>query len=75
MSKSALTNFMQALAAVLLGNLAYFILVRYLPRPAHHVPFRLDLGTVVDFCFCLVAFGVIKAVDGRKHRESTLPKR
>ena len=63
MSK-ALTNFIQALAAVLAGNAAYFLLVRYLPPQVRHEPFRMDLGLVVDFWLCLVAFGVIKSLGG-----------
>ncbi|MGO9127092.1 MAG: hypothetical protein ACLP6G_19680 [Terriglobales bacterium] len=61
MSKSA-TNFSHALVAVLLGNAAYFLLERYLPVPAQHVRYRTDLGTLVDFWFCLVVFGVVKTV-------------
>lgn len=61
MSKSA-TNFMHALAAVLAGNAVYFLLEKYLPVWARHVGFRTDLGTLVDFCFCLVVFGLIKTL-------------
>ena len=72
MSKSA-ANFLHALVAVLVGNLAYFFLGRYLPPGARHVPFQIDLGLVVDFGFCLVAFGLLKAVAGRR-RASNRPK-
>ena len=62
MSKSA-TNFMHALVAVLAGNVAYFLLET---TPARCRPstsaFKTDLGTLVDFCFCLVVFGIIKAL-------------
>ena len=61
MSKSAI-NFLHALAAVLAGNAAYFLLEKHLPVAAQHIRFRTDLGTLVDFCFCLVAFGIIKAL-------------
>ncbi|MGH9500193.1 MAG: hypothetical protein ACRD3L_13715 [Terriglobales bacterium] len=61
MSKSA-ANFMHALAAVLAGNAAYFLLEGRLPAAARHTGFRTDLGTVVDFCFCLAIFGIIKAL-------------
>jgi hypothetical protein len=67
MSKQA-TNFIHALVAVLVGNAAYFLLVRYLPPAARHVPFRIDLGMVVDFWFCLVVFGMIKTIAGRSRR-------
>jgi hypothetical protein len=56
MSKPA-ANFIHALVAVLVGNAAYFLLGRYLPPKARHVPFQIDLGLVVDFWLCLVAFG------------------
>jgi hypothetical protein len=61
MSKSA-ANFVHALAAVIVGNIAYFLSEKYLPAAARHVVFKLDLGTLVDFWFCLVAFGIIKTV-------------
>lgn len=67
MSKSV-ANFLHALIAVLAGNALYFLLEKYLPARAHHSPFRLDLGMVVDFWFCLVAFGIIKTVTGRADR-------
>jgi len=62
--KPAVTNFVHALAAVLLGNGLYLLLWRYLPARARHVPFRFDLGIVVDFWLCLVVFGAIKTVAG-----------
>jgi hypothetical protein len=65
MSKSA-TNFIHALVAVLAGNAAYFLLVKYLPPQVRHVPFRIDLGLIVDFWLCLVVFGTIKTVAGRR---------
>jgi hypothetical protein len=68
MSKST-ANFLQALGAVVVGNAIYFLLEKYLPVRARHEPFKIDLGIVVDFWFCLVVFGIIKTVAGRK-RES-----
>jgi hypothetical protein len=64
-SKSV-ANFVHALIAVLAGNAAYFWVVRYLPARAQHVPLHLDLGMVIDFWFCLVAFGIAKFVASRK---------
>jgi hypothetical protein len=69
MSKAA-ANFIHALVAVLAGNGAYFLLMKYLPPRARHVPFQIDLGLVVDFWFCLVAFGIIKTVAGRGRRSN-----
>jgi len=55
-----LINFIQALAAVVLGNVAYFLLARSLPLPPHR-PFQMDIGLFVDFWFCVVAYGLIRA--------------
>ena len=61
MSKpSVLVNFLQALSAIVLGNLVYFLLMPSLPTAARHHRFQLDLGTAVDFWFCLVAYGLIR---------------
>lgn len=61
MSKlSVRSNFLQALLAVLLGNILYFLLVPSLPPIARHRPMRIDLGMAVDFWFCLVAYGLIR---------------
>jgi hypothetical protein len=58
--QSVLLNFLQALFAIILGNVVYFLLVPSLPAIARHRPFRIDLGMVVDFWFCLVAYGLIR---------------
>lgn len=55
-----LVNFIQALFAIILGNVAYFLLVPSLPLAARHRLFQLDLGLIVDFWFCLVAYGLIR---------------
>lgn len=69
MSKqSVIANFVQSLAAVLLGNAAYLILSPYLPAPARHTIFKMDLGVLVDFWFCLVAFGLIRTAIWWRHR-------
>jgi len=56
---SVLVNFLQALFAVILGNIAYFLLAPSLPLPRHR-PFQLDVGLLVDFWFCVVAYGLIR---------------
>jgi hypothetical protein len=61
-SKSAVTNFLHALAAVLIGNAVYFLVMPYLPAPARHVAPRVDLGMAVDFWFCLVVLATIKTI-------------
>jgi hypothetical protein len=53
-------NFLQALLAIILGNVVYFALLPSMPPAAQHHRFRLDLGTVVDFFFCVVAYGLIR---------------
>jgi hypothetical protein len=57
---SVLVNFIQALAAIVLGNVAYFILAPSFPPAVRHRPFQPDLGMLVDFWFCLVAYGLIR---------------
>ena len=61
-------NFMQSLLAVLLGNGAYFLLSPSFPQAARHRLFRLDLGLIIDFWFCVVAFGLIKTAQWWRHR-------
>ena len=52
-------NFAQALLAIILGNLVYFLLLPSLPPAARHHRLHIDLGMVLDFSFCLVIYGVI----------------
>jgi hypothetical protein len=56
---SVLVNLVQTLLAIVLGNFAYFLLSPSLPLPRHS-PFQLDVGLVVDFFFCVVAYGLIR---------------
>jgi hypothetical protein len=55
-----LANFLQALLAIVLGNVVYFLLLPSLPPIARHHPLRIDLGMALDFWFCLVAYGLIR---------------
>jgi hypothetical protein len=57
---SVLVNFIQALLAIVLGNVAYFVLAPSFPPAARHHIFQMDLGLVIDFWFCLVAYGLIR---------------
>lgn len=57
---SVLINFLQALLAIILGNVVYFAFIPWLPPAARHRPLHLDLGMVLDFWFCLVAYGLIR---------------
>ena len=68
-SKSILSvNFVQSLLAVLLGNAVYFVLMPSLPPAARHRLFQVDLGLVVHFWFCVVAFGLIRTAQWWRHR-------
>lgn len=68
-SKSSVSwNFLQSLLAVLLGNAAYFLLSPSFPQVARHRLYRLDLGLIIDFWFCVVAFGLIKTAQWWRHR-------
>ena len=60
-SKSQMAwNLVQALAAIILGNLVYFYFQPALPLAARHRPFHFDLGMIIDFWCCLVAYGLIR---------------
>jgi hypothetical protein len=48
------------LVAILLGNGLYFALSPYLPPAAQHHSWVVDLGTVVDFWFCLLVYGLLE---------------
>ena len=55
-----MVNLLQAFVAIVLGNIVYFVLLPSLPPAARHHPLRLDLGMVIDFFFCVVAYGLIR---------------
>jgi hypothetical protein len=57
---SVLINLLQALLAIILGNVVYFALIPSLPPVARHRPFHVDVGMALDFWFCLVAYGLIR---------------
>jgi len=59
---SVMVNFLQALLGIILGNVAYFALQPYLPAAERHHLFQVDLGTLVDFSFCVVAYGLIRTM-------------
>jgi hypothetical protein len=53
-------NFFHSLAAVLIGNAVYFlVLVPHLPAAGRHRIYSLDLGLFVDFWVCLVIYGLL----------------
>ena len=55
-------SFWQSLIAVLAGNAIYFGVERFLPPPAQHQPYQIDLGLAVDFWICLVCFGLVRLI-------------
>jgi hypothetical protein len=48
------------LIAILLGNALYFALSPHLPPAAQHRSWAVDLGTVIDFWFCLLIYGLLE---------------
>ena len=71
MLKPAVANFIYALIAVLAGNAVYFLLMPHLPLRVRHVPLQIDLGLLVDFCFCLLLFEALKTVSRWKNRPNS----
>lgn len=54
-------NLLQALLAILLGNVLYFLLAGHLPLPQHRL-FQVDAGLLVDFLICLALYALIRKV-------------
>lgn len=52
-------RFFIALAAVVLGNGIYLLLLPLLPERAQHDPFRLDWGLILDFWICVVIYNLL----------------
>jgi hypothetical protein len=52
----------ESLAAVVAGNLVYFLVRPMLPAPLRHDLFQFDPGLFVDFLFCGVALVLIRRV-------------
>ncbi len=48
------------LVAIILGNALYFALSPHLPPAAQHRAWAVDLGTVIDFWFCLLVYGLLE---------------
>ncbi len=46
--------------AILLGNALYYLASPFLPPAARHRAYGPDLGTVVDFWFCLFVYGLLE---------------
>jgi len=54
------SRWIKFLVAIILGNALYFALSQYFPPAARHATFKFDLGTIIDFWFCLMVYGVIE---------------
>ena len=61
-------RWLRYLIIILIGNVLYFAALPHLPPAARHRRFELDLGTLVDFWFCLVVYGVFELVDFLRER-------
>ena len=65
MAKSeTVSNFLDALLAVLAGNAIYYLLAPHLPA-MRHGRFVEDWGLVVDFIICTVIFVAVKLARAR----------
>jgi len=68
-------NFLQSLAAVVLGNAIYFLIMPHLPPVARHSAFRtFDLGIFIDFWICVVVYGILEMIKRRRRRRSGTAK-
>lgn len=52
----------QPLIAVLAGNVIYVSVERFLPSNAQHQLYQVDWGLAVDFCICLVCYGLLRLI-------------
>ena len=50
------------LLAVLIGNVAYFLLAPHLPDALTHNTFRIDAGLFVDMAICVAVYLVIRKI-------------
>lgn len=57
--RSSASRWIKYLAAVVIGNVLYLRLVRYLPPGARHHQL-VDWGTFVDLWFCVFVYGLIE---------------
>ncbi len=57
---------LRALAAVVAGNVLYFVVVaRWLPEAARHRPFAFDFGLALDFALCAALYFALGRLSGR----------
>jgi len=66
-NKVILRRLLKQFIAVVAGNIVYFfVMMPHLPPAGRHVPYRIDLGLVVDLWVCLAIYGVIEFVDTKR---------
>ena len=71
-SKCVRSRIFKQFVAVLVGNLVYFfVLMPHLPPLGQHVPYRLDVGLLVDLWVCLVFYGAVEFIDRKLRRNHT----
>lgn len=61
-------RWLRYLVIILIGNALYFAAMPHLPPAARHHRYQLDLGTLVDFWFCLMVFGIFELVAFLRNR-------
>lgn len=61
-------RWLRYLIIIIIGNALYFAAMPHLPEAARHRRYQLDLGTLVDFWFCLVVFGIFELVSFLRRR-------
>ncbi len=50
------------LIAIIAGNAIYFAIEPHLPGFARHQLYTVDWGVILDFCLCLICYGVIRFI-------------
>jgi hypothetical protein len=55
-------SLLQPLIAVLAGNVIYWSVERFLPSRGQHQLYQVDWGMAVDFCICLVCYGLVRLI-------------
>ena len=69
-NNGVLRRLLKQLIAIVAGNVLYFFaLMPHLPAAGRHVPFRIDLGLLVDAWICLVFYGAIEWLDRKRRRD------
>src|SRR5271167_1677793 len=62
-----LRRLLKQFVAIVAGNLLYFfLLMPHLPLAGRHIPYRIDLGLLVDLWVCLVLYGIVEGFDRQR---------